>query len=457
MATNPAHFLPTTLQMRKNQLPMNATIRTYLMPIIVSISMLTGMGLWAWQKWQSELEYYHDSVYRHASGVFDTVQSTIQALEQSKSLERSQIEGILGNVIRLSHLQFIVLEHEGRRTLEVGSAPAALSLIGKEGKRLTGGELLLWRSIHVQNGSDGHLDVGKDTSALRSGPEDQVMTLGFEIPRQSHMLSAARKSIALTLVAALLLLTASLIVWITVIRSRLLARQLEAERTRRAHLEELGLAAAGLAHETKNPLGIILGFAQQVLSNPEEPAQSRVMVEHIIDEVDKAQARLGNFMTFARQRKVNAVFLDAREVSAKVAEILQPDFDAGGVALEVNCVPMEILADEEMLRQVLINLLLNSLHASSAGARVTFRIARKGKKAVLTVEDQGVGISPELLPNIFQPYVSGRSGGHGLGLAIVKRFVEAHGWSIDADSKPDRGTLLTISGITFQNAKESDE
>ena len=68
------------------------------------------------------------------------------------------------------------------------------------------------------------------------------------------------------------------------------------------------MAAAGLAHETKNPLGIILGFAQQILGNPEEPAGSRVMIEHIIDEVDKAQARLGNFMTFARQRKVNAFF-----------------------------------------------------------------------------------------------------------------------------------------------------
>ena len=434
---------------------MNTTIRTYLTPIIVTILMVAGMGLWAWQRWQSELENYNDRVYRHASGVFDTVQSTIQALEQSNALDRIQIEGILENVIRLSHLRFVVLEQDGKRTLQVGNAPATLSFNSREGKSFVEGELFLWGSVHLQDEVEGHFNKDIDMTVLRAGGGDPIMTLGFEIPRKSRMLSAAKKSIALTLVAALFFLTASLIVWIMVIRGRLLAAQLEAERARRAHLEELGLAAAGLAHETKNPLGIILGFAQQISSNPEEPAQSRVMLEHIIDEVDKAQARLGNFMTFARQRKVNAIFLDAREVGAKVAEILQPDFDAVGVGLEINCDPLQILADEEMLRQVLVNLLLNSLHASSQGSHVTVRMVRKGKRAVLTVEDQGEGISPELLPNIFQPYRSGSSRGHGLGLAIVKRFVEEHGWNIGAESQPDRGTVITISGIALLDAKES--
>ena len=299
------------------------------------------------------------------------------------------------------------------------------------------------------------LNKNSDRSHPRAGGHEQAMILGFEIPKESRTLSAAKKSIVLTLVAALFFLTASLMAWIMVIRSRLLAGQLDAERARRAHLEELGLAAAGLAHETKNPLGIILGLAQQISTNPEEPEQSRLMLEHIVDEVDKAQARLGNFMTFARQRKVNAVFLDVQKVAARVAEILQPDFGAVGVTLEMDCPPLEILADEEMLRQLFVNLLLNSLHASSPGGKVAVRMARKGKTAVLTVEDQGSGVSPELLPNIFQPYVSGNAQGHGLGLAIVKRFVEEHGWTIAVDSQPDRGTAITISGMVLSGAKES--
>jgi signal transduction histidine kinase len=141
-------------------------------------------------------------------------------------------------------------------------------------------------------------------------------------------------------------------------------------------------------------------------------------------------------------------------MSAKIAQILGPDFDSIGVKLEIECDPLSIRADEEMLRLVIVNLLLNSLHASSAGGKVTVRMHKKGKRAVLMVEDQGSGITPELLPNIFQPYISGNPGGHGLGLAIVKRFVEEHGWTIDVDSQPNRGTVITISGIAWSESKE---
>ena len=81
---------------------MNAMIRTYRNPIIVTILMVAAMGLWAWQRWQFELEYYEDRVRRHASGVFDTVEGTIQGLKQTGPLQRNQIEGILENVIRRS-------------------------------------------------------------------------------------------------------------------------------------------------------------------------------------------------------------------------------------------------------------------------------------------------------------------------------------------------------------------
>jgi len=72
------------------------------------------------------------------------------------------------------------------------------------------------------------------------------------------------------------------------------------------------------------------------------------------------------------------------------------------------------------------------------------------------VEDQGSGISPELLPNIFKPYVAGNADGHGLGLAIVKRFVEEHGWTIRVDSQLNRGTEVTVSGIGLSEAEETE-
>jgi two-component system sensor histidine kinase HydH len=116
---------------------------------------------------------------------------------------------------------------------------------------------------------------------------------------------------------------------------------------------------------------------------------------------------------------------------------------------------MTTFADEDMLRQVLVNLLLNSLQASPEGSRVEVRMERHGVRATLVVADQGCGIPPELLPNIFKPYVAGNPDGHGLGLAIVKRFVEDHGWTIKADSQLNRGTVITVSGIMLLQAERN--
>ena len=376
----------------------------------------------------------------------------LQALNEANTLERTQIERILENIISISHLHFVVLKQEGDLILQIGSAPESLSLNAPEGKSFDGSELLLWRKIPLRNKVKGDLNGKGEMVDLMNDAADPVMILGFNVPEESHILMAAKKSIFLTSLTALMFIFISLITWIMVIRSRLFARQLEAERAHRAHLEELGLAAAGLAHETKNPLGIILGLAQQISANPKEPEQSRIMLDHIIDEVDKAQARLGSFMTFARMRKVNAVFVDFQEVALNVAEILQPDFDAAGISLTIDSPALNIFADAEMLRQVLVNLLLNSLHASSPGEAVTVRTACKGRTATFMVADQGSGISPELLPRIFHPYVSGRAEGHGLGLAIVYRIVEAHGWVIGVDSRNPRGTVITISRIVLREA-----
>jgi signal transduction histidine kinase len=290
---------------------------------------------------------------------------------------------------------------------------------------------------------------------LTLGDSDQIMALGVRPPPGRRGISGPVREMIVTLAGALLFVGASTIAWIMTIRKKLLAEQLEVERARHRHLEELGMAAAGLAHETKNPLGIILGLAQQIARNPREPEESRAMVEHIVDEVDKATARVGDFMTFARQRKANATPLDARGAAAKVGEILQSDFDRAGVTLTLDCPSLSILADEEMFQQVLVNLLLNSLRASSAGTAVTVRLAREGALATLTIADQGAGIPPELLPNICKPYVAGHPGGHGLGLAIVKRLVEEHGWRLSVASQVGRGTDVTVSGIRVSASEEA--
>jgi len=349
-----------------------------------------------------------------------------------------------------------VVEQNGMRILQAGEVPADMTLPTGETESFAKGLYLFSRKVylHEQHGWKDKLNPRTgDAAGLALGSGEQLMILGGEI--RDHGYAKALNHLLTPLATTMLLLAASVAAWIMAIRSRLLAEQLRTERARSAHLQDLGLAAAGLAHETKNPLGIISGIAQQIARNREIPEQSRMMIETIIDEVDKSASRLGHFMTFARQREIRAVPLDIHELAARIAEILQPEFDAAGVALEVNCPRMMIVADEDMLRQVLVNLLLNSLQASLNGSRVEIRMEQHGGRASLVVADQGCGILPQLLPDIFKPYVAGNPDGHGLGLAIVKRFTEDHGWMIKAESHIDQGTVITISGIKLSQGERN--
>jgi two-component system, NtrC family, sensor histidine kinase HydH len=488
---------------------MKASIRPYRIPIAVTGMMVLAVAFWAWLRWCDIRDHELDMQRHFAMGISDSIEGTLRDLVGNERLPKDQTKRVLESIIRHSPIRFIILEQNDRRILQVGNKPNGVTLSNAQGQTRIGNIFVYRRKLQIQG--DAHNDrinaqsdaqnPTSDASDLEIGRGDLTMILGVTIPPQrpeppppgeypgpspfpgrqnppssreypgapppeqlEHQnirqppnrqgVSSLLMDMYVTVVVAMLFITASLIAWIMAIQSRLLTEQLKGERTRHAYLEELGLASAGLAHETKNPLGIISGIAQQIIADPDEPKQSRALLEHILDEVDKATARLGNFMAFARQRQANAMSVNARDAILKVATILTPDFTAADVKLDVDCPVTAILADEEMLRQVLVNLLLNSLHASPAGKNVVVRLSRQGAQAMLQVEDQGCGIAAELLPNIFKPYIAGDSHGHGLGLAIVKRFVEEHGWAIHVDSHPGRGTLVSISGIVLSESLE---
>jgi two-component system, NtrC family, sensor histidine kinase HydH len=431
---------------------MATVFKTYRVPLVATALVVVALASWAWQDWRNFAEHVEERERHRALGVSKMLAGAIHSLEENGHLNRDEIERIVGHMIGDSPYEFIVLEQNGRRILQAGDIPAALTLPSAETESFAKGLYLFSRKVHLRQGDgwkdalDPHANVSESTGlGISSG--EQLMTIGGDV--RDHGYPKALTHTLIPLATAILLLTASVAAWIMVIRSRLLAEQLRTERARSAHLEDLGLAAAGLAHETKNPLGIISGIAQQIARNPEVPGQCKVMLETIVDEVDKSASRLGHFMTFAKQREINAVQLDIQELATRIAEIMQPEFDAAGVTLEVNCPLRTIVADEDMLRQVLVNLLLNSLLASPESSTVTVRMERHGARATLVVADQGCGILPELLPDIFKPYVAGNPDGHGLGLAIVKRFVEDHGWTITADSQLNLGTVITVSGIVL--------
>jgi signal transduction histidine kinase len=244
-----------------------------------------------------------------------------------------------------------------------------------------------------------------------------------------------------------------LLAWAISTRNRRLQVQLAEVRAGREHHEELALAAAGLAHETKNPLGIIRGLAQQIAADPGNSDTVR-RARDIMEEADVTTDRLGDFLRYARVRSPDLQPLAAVPHLERVAGLVADEFRDAGIELHLDLSPVFILADAEMLVQVIVNLLLNSLRHTQPGGRVTLILRPAGAGlAELTVRDTGSGIPEALQPNLFKPYV-GERGGTGLGLAIVKRIVDQSGWKISLDSRPGRGTAFTIGRMeTIDGAK----
>src|SRR5690606_22567632 len=148
-----------------------------------------------------------------------------------------------------------------------------------------------------------------------------------------------------------------------------------------------------------------------------------------------------NLLDFAKKRELRPVPTDLREAADLALEFLDGELVRGGVAASVEGPrPLLALADPDLLHQVLVNLVLNAIHAMEATerpARLTIRLVPTGSgMAAIEVEDTGPGLSPELLDSIFQPFFTTKPGGTGLGLVVARRIAEEHGGRLEAEQTP---------------------
>ncbi len=218
-------------------------------------------------------------------------------------------------------------------------------------------------------------------------------------------------------------------------------------------LSALGTMAAGLAHEIRNPLAGIRGAAQYLDSS--RGGSDGEMVRVIVDETDRLNRIVSQFLDYARQLRVTRSCVEPGDLVSSTVRALA----AAGAAAHVRFVEEvepdlpTIEVDVDKLRQVMLNLGQNGLHAMPQGGALTFR-ARLGSLAdprsrsrpavELSVEDTGVGITPEDLDKLFVPFFTTRHDGTGLGLAISQRIVQAHRGELDVQSEAGRGSVFTV-------------
>ena len=215
-----------------------------------------------------------------------------------------------------------------------------------------------------------------------------------------------------------------------------------------AHLREMNVAAAGLAHETRNPLNIIRGLAQMLSRDPAASEEVHKKSLEMAAEVDRVTAQLNEFINYSKPREVRRAPVSLNAVVADVVRALKTDVEDKSIALEVPTESLTIEADEPLLRQVLFNLLLNAVQAVPGGGAIRIEASRHGlQEACFEVRDNGPGVAPEHRKEVFRPYFTTHQKGTGLGLAVVKQIVLAHGWEIECLANEPQGALFRVSRL----------
>ena len=220
------------------------------------------------------------------------------------------------------------------------------------------------------------------------------------------------------------------------------------EQLRRAdRLSALGELSAGLAHEIRNPLGSVEG-AVEILCRPQLPTEARQEFGELARrEVNRLKGLLTNFLDFARPQAPKRVSTAPLSILESVSKLAAETAKMSGTQVRIEAgdpVPA-VLVDLEQMKQVLLNLVINATQAMPAGGQVILRAVRKPNSVVLEVEDEGIGIPPEDLERVFNPFVTTRPDGTGLGLSIAYQIVSQHGGHIAARRNPERGMTFAVT------------
>jgi signal transduction histidine kinase len=203
--------------------------------------------------------------------------------------------------------------------------------------------------------------------------------------------------------------------------------------------------AARLAHEVKNPLAAIKALSTHLARNSTD-AKAAERLAIVASEADRLQSIVEGFLSFSRGLDdLKLAPVRPHEIARELAVLLETRAEEAGVTLDVDGDPAVILeADARKLRQVLLNLILNAIQASPRGAGVEVTIGVDSGEARITVRDDGVGMTPDVLERIRKPYFTTREGGTGLGVAVARGLVEQHGGRLEFKSATGKGTMVII-------------
>jgi signal transduction histidine kinase len=406
--------------------------------LLLLLSVLTVLGLLALTAVQTvdALGHVEQAEQDKAETIERAIVASIRAVAQYGREKEARIAAVLEEVARDPEVISITLREQGGTVLLAAGQPLVEATSGALVERTLAFEID-WqcRGGPGHGGMCGDMPPGRYELILRLDPSAAAQV------RSVILLEAGAVSLLLILAAVF----ASLLVRSIRDRERL-TRTVALEQQRNESLESLRLLAAGLAHEIRNPLGAIRGYAQLAHEQCGDSVEARERTALMLRELDRVAERLQEFLSFARRRAIEPRPVDLNELAEETVALVGADAEAEGVELSVQGKGGAAVVDGDpaQLKELLLNLVLNAIEACSEGDSVVVTTSEARQGVELSVRDSGKGIDAADLERVFEPYFTTRREGSGLGLAISKRIAEGHGAQLTIDSAVGVGTTVTL-------------
>lgn len=213
------------------------------------------------------------------------------------------------------------------------------------------------------------------------------------------------------------------------------------------HLASLGEIAAGLAHEIKNPIAGIKGALEIIHKKTEDSDSNKEIFKEILVQIDKIHQIIQDLMRYARPKEIDIKLVSIEDCVESALKLAQMQVKNKNIQFHVSSKEknIQVRLDVEKIKEVLLNLMLNSIGAIVNTGNITIAFGTESEKNLkITVTDDGSGINKDQLSQIFQPFFTTKSEGTGLGLSICKKIIAAHSGTLEVESEEGEGTTFRI-------------
>jgi signal transduction histidine kinase len=417
------------------------------------------LAAWQYHEYRHECQVAQDSLRRRADSVNHAILAGIRYQCGQGHFVDEDVQGLLDEVVKAEDvlavsvmacehpLSFAAIRSE-TVTFTISTAPGELWQTG--GFLVVRQFILTPRTSHrvhkcLCGRPELHQQADSKSVFLAGGPFVANLLVDRTLA-DDRMHRAFWLRFAVTLVGSLLLFCAML-VWRATIR---LAESRVALDLEARHLREVTLAAAGLAHETRTPLGLIQGWNQRIARSRLATFEQQEQANAVVEECNRLAYRINQFLNLAKPLEPVIVSVDLATVVDELAVLLHHDLQSKQLHLDRSgSASVDVIqADLEMVRQILFNLIRNAVQSSPDQGVIEVALRRgKGGCGRLEVADRGPGVPQEIVPSLFMPYVTTRIEGTGLGLAMVHRMAAVHGWDAGYSPRPGGGAIFWLDGL----------